>query len=152
MKTFLDYKYNNSNHNHLPIWSTFLFAPFYYNTTNSPIQLLIFYSIICIFSLFKYLFYIHCDFSKYIRSMQKLRREVEKAKRMLSYNNEALIEVENLVNFEDFVYTLTRARFEDINMVCSEILWIYNFKHIFAFCLKVLRFNNHYILISCCIQ
>lgn len=35
--------------------------------------------------------------------MQKLRREVEKAKRMLSYNNEALIEVENLVNFEDFV-------------------------------------------------
>lgn len=53
--------------------------------------------------------------------MQKLRREVEKAKRMLSYNNEALIEVENLVNFEDFVYTLTRARFEEINMVCSKI-------------------------------
>lgn len=65
--------------------------------------------------------------------MQKLRREVEKAKRMLSYNNEALIEVENLVNFEDFVYTLTKARFEEINMVCSEILLIYNFKHIFAF-------------------
>lgn len=84
--------------------------------------------------------------------MQKLRREVEKAKRMLSYNNEALIEVENLVNFEDFVYTLTRARFEEINMVCSEILWIYNFKHIFAFRLKVLRFNNHYILRHCCIQ
>lgn len=54
--------------------------------------------------------------SKYIRSMQKLRREVEKAKRTLSYNNEALIEVENLVNFEDFVYTLTRARFEELNM------------------------------------
>lgn len=52
--------------------------------------------------------------------MQKLRREVEKAKRMLSYNNEALIEVENLVNFEDFVYTLTRASFEEINMVCSK--------------------------------
>lgn len=50
--------------------------------------------------------------------MQKLRREVEKAKRTLSYNNEALIEVENLVNFEDFVYTLTRARFEELNMVC----------------------------------
>lgn len=56
------------------------------------------------------------DISKHIRSMQKLRREVEKAKRMLSYNNEALIEVENLVNFEDFVYTLTKARFEEINM------------------------------------
>lgn len=63
-------------------------------------------------------FYIHFDFSKYIRSMQKLRREVEKAKRTLSYNKEALIEVENLVNFEDFVYTLTRARFEELNMVC----------------------------------
>lgn len=56
------------------------------------------------------------NLSKYIRSMQKLRREVEKAKRTLSYNNEALIEVENLVNFEDFVYTLTRARFEELNM------------------------------------
>lgn len=67
-------------------------------------------------------FYIHFDFSKYIRSMQKLRREVEKAKRTLSYNNEALIEVENLVNFEDFVYTLTRARFEELNMVCSNFV------------------------------
>lgn len=66
-----------------------------------------------------FFFYIHFDFSKYIRSMQKLRREVEKAKRTLSYNNEALIEVENLLNFEDFVYTLTRARFEELNMVCS---------------------------------
>lgn len=56
------------------------------------------------------------NLSKYIRSMQKLRREVEKAKRTLSYNNEALIEVENLVNFEDFVYTLTRARFEELNL------------------------------------
>lgn len=54
--------------------------------------------------------------SKYIRSVQKLRREVEKAKRTLSYNNEALIEVKNLVNFEDFVYTLKRAKFEELNM------------------------------------
>lgn len=41
--------------------------------------------------------------------MQKLRREVENAKRTLSFNKEALVEVENLVNFEDFEYTLTRA-------------------------------------------
>lgn len=54
--------------------------------------------------------------SKYIRSVQKLRREVEKAKRTLSYNNEALIEVKNLVNFEDFVYTLKRAKFEELNV------------------------------------
>lgn len=52
--------------------------------------------------------------------MQKLRREVEKAKRTLSFNKEALVEVENLVNFEDFEYTLTRARFEEIIMVCSK--------------------------------
>lgn len=51
--------------------------------------------------------------------MQKLRREVEKAKRTLSFNKEALVEVENLVNFE---YTLTRARFEEIIMVCSNDL------------------------------
>lgn len=63
--------------------------------------------------------------------MQKLRREVEKAKRMLSYNNEALIEVENLVNFEDFVYTLTRARFEEINMVCSKKIYEYIILNIF---------------------
>lgn len=49
--------------------------------------------------------------------MQKLRREVERAKRTLSYSNEAVTEVENLVNFEDFVYTLTRARFEELNKV-----------------------------------
>lgn len=55
--------------------------------------------------------------------MQKLRREVEKAKRTLSFNKEALVEVENLdVNFEDFEYTLTRARFEEIIMVCSKDL------------------------------
>lgn len=124
MKTFLDNKYINSYHYHLHIRNTFSFAKFYFKIINNPIQLLMFNSIICICKQFKYyfilfFFYIHFDFSKYIRSMQKLRREVEKAKRTLSYNNEALIEVENLVNFEDFVYTLTRARFEELNMVCS---------------------------------
>lgn len=54
--------------------------------------------------------------------MQKLRREVEKAKRTLSFNKEALVEVENLVKFEDFEYKLTRARFEEIIMVCSKDL------------------------------
>lgn len=70
---------------------------------------------------------------------------------MLLYNNEVFIEVENFVNFEDFVYMFIRVRFEEINMVCFEILWIYNYKYIFVFCLKVLCFNNYYILILCCI-
>lgn len=37
---------------------------------------------------------------------------------MLLYNNEVFIEVENFVNFEDFVYMFIRVRFEEINMVC----------------------------------
>lgn len=71
--------------------------------------------------------------------MQKLRREVEKAKRTLSFNKEALVEVENLVNFEDFEYTLTRARFEEIIMVCSKDLYK-SFQTSFRFCLIVLCF------------
>jgi heat shock protein 5 len=48
------------------------------------------------------------------RSMAKLRREVEKAKRTLSSQHQAKIEIESLVNGEDFSETLTRARFEEL--------------------------------------
>lgn len=51
------------------------------------------------------------------RALQKLRREVEKAKRTLSYRHETRIEIESLMNGEDFSYTLTRAKFEELNMV-----------------------------------
>ena len=51
------------------------------------------------------------------RAIQKLRREVEKAKRALSYQHQARIEIESFYDGEDFSETLTRARFEELNMV-----------------------------------
>merc|ERR1711957_128253 len=53
--------------------------------------------------------------TKDMRSMQKLRREVEKTKRALSSTHQARIEVEALFDGIDFSETLTRARFEEIN-------------------------------------
>lgn len=50
------------------------------------------------------------------RAVQKLRREVEKAKRALSSQHQARIEIESLYDGEDFSETLTRARFEELNM------------------------------------
>merc|ERR1712020_100786 len=47
---------------------------------------------------------------------QKLRREVEKAKRALSSAHQTRIEIESLVDGEDFSETLTRAKFEELNM------------------------------------
>lgn len=52
--------------------------------------------------------------------MQKLRREVEKAKRTLSYRHETRIEIESLINGQDFSHTLTRAKFEELNVVGSK--------------------------------
>lgn len=51
------------------------------------------------------------------RAVQKLRREVEKAKRALSSKHETLIEIESLVDGRDFSEKLTRAKFEELNMV-----------------------------------
>merc|ERR1712127_505273 len=55
------------------------------------------------------------DMTKDKRSVQKLRREVEKAKRALSSTHQARVEIEALFDGEDFSETLTRARFEEIN-------------------------------------
>lgn len=55
------------------------------------------------------------DISTDKRAIQKLKREVEKAKRALSSQHEAKIEVEDLVEGFDFSETLTRAKFEEIN-------------------------------------
>merc|ERR1711865_804468 len=55
------------------------------------------------------------DMTKDMRSMQKLRREVEKAKRALSSTHQARIEIEALFDGVDFSETLTRARFEELN-------------------------------------
>merc|ERR1712001_786124 len=56
------------------------------------------------------------DLRKDNRAVQKLRREVEKAKRALSNSHQVKIEVESLYDGEDFTETLTRAKFEELNM------------------------------------
>jgi len=50
------------------------------------------------------------------RAIQKLRRECEKAKRALSSAHQTRIEIESFFEGEDFSETLTRARFEELNM------------------------------------
>ena len=56
------------------------------------------------------------DIRKSNRAVQKLRREVEKAKRALSAQHQARIEIESFYEGEDFSETLTRAKFEELNM------------------------------------
>merc|ERR1712151_1382406 len=55
------------------------------------------------------------DMSKDKRALQKLRREVEKAKRALSSAHQARVEIEALFDGVDFSEMLTRARFEELN-------------------------------------
>jgi len=55
------------------------------------------------------------DMSKDKRAIQKLRREVEKAKRALSSTHQSRVEIEALYDGVDFSEMLTRARFEEIN-------------------------------------
>merc|ERR1719498_170435 len=47
--------------------------------------------------------------------MAKLRRETEKAKRALSTVHQVKVEIESLIDGEDFSETLTRAKFEELN-------------------------------------
>jgi len=56
------------------------------------------------------------DLRKDSRAVQKLRREVEKAKRALSAAHQVRVEIESLYEGEDFSETLTRAKFEELNM------------------------------------
>lgn len=59
------------------------------------------------------------DIRKDNRAVQKLRREVEKAKRALSSSHQVRIEIESFFEGDDFSETLTRAKFEELNMVCN---------------------------------
>ena len=56
------------------------------------------------------------DLRKDDRAVQKLRREVEKAKRALSNAHQTKVEIEALFDGQDFSETLTRAKFEELNM------------------------------------
>jgi heat shock protein 5 len=55
------------------------------------------------------------DLQGNLRSLAKLKREVEKAKRALSTVHQVKVEIEGLLDGEDFSETLTRAKFEEIN-------------------------------------
>ncbi|KAF9447484.1 heat shock protein 70 [Macrolepiota fuliginosa MF-IS2] len=56
------------------------------------------------------------DVSKNLRALGKLKREVEKAKRTLSSQQSTRIEIESFEDGNDFSESLTRAKFEEINM------------------------------------
>ncbi|OCH88948.1 heat shock protein 70, partial [Obba rivulosa] len=51
-----------------------------------------------------------------LRALGKLKREVEKAKRTLSSQQSTRIEIESFEGGNDFSETLTRAKFEELNM------------------------------------
>lgn len=56
------------------------------------------------------------DISKDQRALSKLRSAAEKAKIKLSSTREALIEIENLADGVDLLETLSRAKFEELNV------------------------------------
>jgi len=56
------------------------------------------------------------DAGKDRRAIQKLRREVERAKKQLSTQHQARIEIESFHDGEDLAETLTRAKFEELNI------------------------------------
>ena len=56
------------------------------------------------------------DITKDSKAMGKLKREVEKAKRTLSSQMSVRIEIESFFDGKDFSETLTRAKFEELNL------------------------------------
>ncbi|GAA5821403.1 hypothetical protein JCM11251_004606 [Rhodosporidiobolus azoricus] len=56
------------------------------------------------------------DITKNLRTMGKLKREVEKAKRTLSSQMSTKLEIESFFEGEDLSETLTRAKFEELNL------------------------------------
>merc|ERR1711871_1773088 len=56
------------------------------------------------------------DISKSERALRRLRTACERAKRTLSASTQAYIEIDSLYEGHDFTSTITRARFEDLNM------------------------------------
>ncbi|KAI0968269.1 heat shock protein 70 family [Xylaria arbuscula] len=56
------------------------------------------------------------DITKDPKALGKLKREAEKAKRTLSSQKTARIEIESFFEGKDFTETLTRAKFEELNI------------------------------------
>uniref|UniRef100_A0A2K6JNK1 Uncharacterized protein n=1 Tax=Rhinopithecus bieti TaxID=61621 RepID=A0A2K6JNK1_RHIBE len=61
------------------------------------------------------------DVRKDNRAVQKLWRKVEKAKRVLSSQHQARIEIESFYGGEDFSETLTQAKFEPVQKVMEDL-------------------------------
>merc|ERR1712188_331263 len=68
------------------------------------------------FCVAKFLKETQIDIRKNARAMRRLRTQCEKAKRFLSSTKQTDIEVDALAEGEDFFYTLTRAKFEELCM------------------------------------
>ena len=56
------------------------------------------------------------DISDNPRALRRLRTQCERAKRSLSSSTQVLIEVDSLVEGQDFSLNMTRAKFEELNM------------------------------------
>ncbi|KAN0055286.1 hypothetical protein ACTA71_008396 [Dictyostelium dimigraforme] len=56
------------------------------------------------------------DASSDKRALQKLRKASENAKRILSTSSQTVIEIENFYGGKDLIETLTRAKFEELNI------------------------------------
>uniref|UniRef100_A0A0B7B177 Uncharacterized protein n=1 Tax=Arion vulgaris TaxID=1028688 RepID=A0A0B7B177_9EUPU len=56
------------------------------------------------------------DIRTNVRAVQKLRREVERAKRVLSSQHQVKLEIDDLFEGHDFSHTLSRSKFEELNM------------------------------------
>jgi chaperone protein DnaK len=56
------------------------------------------------------------DISKDKRALQRLRKQCENAKRTLSTQNSAMVDCEALANGVDFSTTISRAKFEELNI------------------------------------
>jgi len=56
------------------------------------------------------------DIRSDVSAVQKMRREVEKAKRALSSQQSVKLEIDDLIDGQDFSQTLSRAKFEELNM------------------------------------
>jgi len=83
------------------------------------------------------------------RAIQKLRREVEKAKRALSSQHQARIEIESFFDGDDFSETLTRAKFEELNMVrFSDYCWVLKqFYHQLHSCFVWMECTIHFVFL-----
>merc|ERR1719298_130442 len=56
------------------------------------------------------------DLSENQRALRRLRTQCERAKRTLSSSTQATIEIDSLFDGVDFSCTISRARFEELNM------------------------------------